>query len=78
VEYAGRFYSIEASEINPKPVRGDIPVIIGANTDGGIDRAARIADGITPLTWALDTVTAQAERFRTTAERLGRDPPRSP
>ena len=74
VEHAGRFYSIEASEINPKPVRGDIPIVVGANTDGGIDRAARIADGITPLTWALDAVTAQAERFRTTAERLGRNP----
>lgn len=74
VAYAGRFYEIEAAEINPKPVRGDIPIIIGANTDGGIDRAARIAEGITPLTWALDTVTAQAERFRTTAERLGRNP----
>ncbi|KDN21726.1 TIGR03619 family F420-dependent LLM class oxidoreductase [Amycolatopsis rifamycinica] len=74
VEYAGRFYSIEASEINPKPVRGGIPVVIGANTDGGIDRAAAIADGITPLAWDLDTVTAQAERFRATAERLGRNP----
>ncbi|WP_350277892.1 LLM class flavin-dependent oxidoreductase [Kribbella sp. HUAS MG21] len=74
VEYTGRFYSIEASEINPKPIRGDIPIVIGANSDGGIDRAARIADGITPLTWELDTVTAQAERFRSAAERLGRDP----
>lgn len=74
VEYAGRFYAIESSEINPKPVRGDIPIVVGANTDGGIDRAARIADGITPLTWTLDGVTAQATRFRTTAERLGRNP----
>jgi probable F420-dependent oxidoreductase len=74
VEFAGRFYSIEASEINPKPVRGGVPIVIGANSDGGIDRAARIADGITPLAWDLDGVTALAERFRTAAEREGRDP----
>lgn len=74
VEFSGRFYEIEASEINPKPVRGDIPIVIGANSEGGIDRAARIADGITPLTWDLDAVTALAERFRTAAERAGRDP----
>ncbi|WP_327107093.1 TIGR03619 family F420-dependent LLM class oxidoreductase [Nonomuraea glycinis] len=74
VEYEGRFYTIEASEINPKPVRGDIPITVGANADSGIDRAARIADGITPIAWALDGATAQAKRFWETAERLGRDP----
>jgi len=74
VEYEGRFYSIEASEINPKPVRGVIPIIIGTFSDAGIDRAARIADGITPVTFSLDTVTAQAARFRDAAERLDRDP----
>jgi probable F420-dependent oxidoreductase len=74
VEYDGRFYAIDASEINPKPTRGDIPIVIGANSDAGIDRAARIADGITPVVTSLDAVTAQAARFRTTAERFGRDP----
>ncbi len=74
VDYDGRFYAIEASEINPKPVHGTIPVVIGANTDAGIDRAARIADGISPVTSKLDTLTAQAARFRAAAERLGRDP----
>ncbi|MFI2364611.1 TIGR03619 family F420-dependent LLM class oxidoreductase [Promicromonospora sp. NPDC019610] len=74
VEYDGRFYSVEASEINPKPVRGTIPIIIGASTDAGIDRAARIADGITPVTFSLEAVTAQAARFREGAARLDRDP----
>lgn len=74
VEYDGRFYSIEASEINPKPVRGTIPIIIGAFSDAGIDRAARIADGFTPVAFSLDAVTAQAARFREAAERLDRDP----
>ncbi|MET1073351.1 MAG: TIGR03619 family F420-dependent LLM class oxidoreductase, partial [Umezawaea sp.] len=74
VEYDGRFYAIEASEINPKPVRGDIPIVLGANTDVSIDRAARIADGITPIAFSFDGVVAQAARFRDAAERLGRDP----
>jgi probable F420-dependent oxidoreductase len=73
VEYDGRFYAIEASEINPKPLRGNIPIVIGANSDGGIDRAARIADGITPVASSQTAVTAMAERFRTAAERFGRD-----
>ncbi|MCP2265626.1 putative F420-dependent oxidoreductase, Rv2161c family [Promicromonospora thailandica] len=73
VEYEGRFYSIEPSEINPKPVHGDIPIVMGAFTDAGIDRAARIADGITPVSLSLDDVTRMTTRFRTEAERLGRD-----
>ncbi|SDF44128.1 probable F420-dependent oxidoreductase, Rv2161c family [Lentzea fradiae] len=74
VEHDGRFYAIEASEVNPKPVRGDIPIVVGANSDGGIDRAARIADGITPIAWTLDGTAAFATRFRTTAEKSGRNP----
>lgn len=74
VEYDGRFYSIEASEINPKPVRGTIPIVIGAFTDAGIERAARIADGITPIVASLESATAVVTTFRGAAGRLGRDP----
>lgn len=74
VEHDGRFYTIEASEINPKPVRGDIPIIMGVFTDAGVDRAARIADGIIPVVFSLNTLIEQTTRFRARATELGRDP----
>lgn len=74
VEYDGRFYSIEASEINPKPVRGTIPIVMGTFTEAGIERAARIADGITPIATSLESVTGIATGFREAAGRLDRDP----
>lgn len=73
VEYDGRFYSIPASEINPKPVRGTIPIVMGAFTEAGIERAARIADGITPVVASLEGLTEVVARFQDAARRLDRD-----
>ncbi|HEV6953282.1 MAG TPA: TIGR03619 family F420-dependent LLM class oxidoreductase [Promicromonospora sp.] len=72
VEHEGRFYSIESSEINPKPLQ-PIPIVMGAFTDAGVDRAARIADGITPVTLSREHVLGLAARFREGAARNGRD-----
>jgi probable F420-dependent oxidoreductase len=73
VEYHGRFYEIEASELNPKPVQSHVPIIVGANGEPGIKRAARIADGINPNAFSYEQVAAAVTTFRTAAAELGRD-----
>ena len=73
VEFHGRFYRIEASELNPKPVQEHLPIIVGANGEPGIRRAARIADGINPSAFGYEQVAAAVTTFRTAAAELGRD-----
>jgi alkanesulfonate monooxygenase SsuD/methylene tetrahydromethanopterin reductase-like flavin-dependent oxidoreductase (luciferase family) len=73
VEYDGRFYQIEASEVNPKPVQANVPVLVGANTEAGLVRAARTADGINPGAYAYEQTVAAVRTFRTAANDNGRD-----
>jgi probable F420-dependent oxidoreductase len=74
VEYEGRFYRIAPSEVNPKPVQPTIPVLIGATTPAGIERAARIADGVNPIVFSEDALVGMAASFRAAARAAGRDP----
>ncbi|SNY38797.1 TIGR03619 family F420-dependent LLM class oxidoreductase [Paractinoplanes atraurantiacus] len=73
VEYEGRFYQIEASEVNPKPVQAHVPIIIGAATPAGQLRAARIADGVNPNAFSYEQLTEAARTFREAAREHGRD-----
>jgi probable F420-dependent oxidoreductase len=74
VEYAGRFYTIEASELNPKPVQASIPILFGSMTPAGIARAGRIADGLNPIAMSFEQLTQMADGFRQAAKEAGRDP----
>ena len=73
VEYQGRFYAIEASEVNPKPVQAHLPILVGANTEAGQKRAARIADGINPNAFSYEQMVSSVQTFRTAAADNGRD-----
>jgi probable F420-dependent oxidoreductase len=73
VEYQGRFYGIEASEVNPKPIQTPLPIIIGAATEAGLTRAARIADGLNPGAYGYDQLVTAVRTFRTAATEGGRD-----
>jgi probable F420-dependent oxidoreductase len=74
VEYSGRFYTIEASEVNPKPVQSSIPILYGSMSPAGIARAGRIADGLNPIAMSADQLTQAADGFRRAAKEAGRDP----
>jgi probable F420-dependent oxidoreductase len=74
VEYSGRFYTIEASEVNPKPVQSSIPILYGSMSPAGIARAGRIADGLNPIAMSADQLTQAAAGFRLAAKAAGRDP----
>lgn len=74
VEFQGRFYRIAQSEVNPKPVQPTIPILIGAMSPGGVERAARIADGLNPIAFSEDALVGVAASFRAAAQAAGRDP----
>jgi probable F420-dependent oxidoreductase len=74
VKYEGRFYRIAESEINPKPVQERIPVLLGSMTPAGVQRAARIADGLNPIAVSADQLRGLTTGFRDAARAAGRDP----
>ena len=43
--FHGEFVDFEAIRVNPKPVRGQIPIIVGGNSDAALRRVASLADG---------------------------------
>lgn len=74
VAYAGRFYRIPESVINPKPAQpGGIPVVFGSMTPAGIQRAAQLADGLNPIAISRDMLAGIVGGFRAAAQAAGRD-----
>jgi probable F420-dependent oxidoreductase len=49
VTFDGRFDTVKAAGINPRPIQQPIPIWIGASSEPAIKRATRIADGFLPL-----------------------------
>jgi probable F420-dependent oxidoreductase len=75
VRYEGRFYRIPESEIGPKPVQpGGPPVLVGAGSPGGIERAARMGVGLNPIMFGWDQIEGAVQAFRSAAGAAGHDP----
>jgi probable F420-dependent oxidoreductase len=74
VAYEGKFTRIAESEINPKPIQAQVPILVGAMTPGGIRRAARIADGLNPIAMSRDVLLGMTTAFRSAVAEFGRDP----
>jgi probable F420-dependent oxidoreductase len=64
VEYRGNHYRIPRSKIGPKPLKGTIPVFIGAVTQPAVERAARLGDGFTIGFRNWDDTLAQIAWYR--------------
>ncbi|HEX4811260.1 MAG TPA: TIGR03619 family F420-dependent LLM class oxidoreductase [Nonomuraea sp.] len=45
VEHAGEFYRVPPGHIDPKPVPGPPPILLGGTAEVALRRAARLADG---------------------------------
>jgi probable F420-dependent oxidoreductase len=45
VEHSGAFYRVPPSHIDPKPVPGPPPILLGGTAEVALRRAARLADG---------------------------------
>jgi probable F420-dependent oxidoreductase len=75
VSYDGRFYRIEESNVGPKPVRpGGIPILAGAASPGGIQRAARIGLALNPVWFGWEALEGTVEVYRAAATEAGHDP----
>ena len=73
-EFHGEFVDFEPATCSPRPVNGDIPVIVGGDSDAAIQRAVRIADGYFPGEGDAERLGALLGRLRKAAEEAGRDP----
>lgn len=73
-EFHGEFVNFEPATCSPRPVNGNIPVLVGGDTDAALRRAVRIADGYFPGEGDHERLDALLGRLRDTAEKAGRDP----
>lgn len=73
-EHHGEFVDFDPVTCSPRPVRGDIPVIVGGDTPAAIRRAARLGNGYFPGTNDPDELGARITALRRAAKDAGRDP----
>ncbi len=73
-QYHGDFVDFEPVTCSPRPVHGNIPVIVGGDTEVALRRAARLADGYFPGEGDADKLQQLIERAKRATEEAGRDP----
>ena len=60
--------------VNPKPVSGAIPIVIGGNSRKAARRAAQLGDGFYPGPGTLDALARAIDDLRAECAAIGRDP----
>lgn len=73
VTFAGRFDTVPAAGINPRPIQQPIPIWIGASSEAAVKRATKIADGYLPLRPLEGGWQATMDRVHSWLEEVGRD-----
>lgn len=73
-EFHGEFVDFEPVTCSPRPVNGDIPILVGGDTEAAIRRSVRLADGYFPGEGDLERLGALIDRLHKAAEDAGRDP----
>ena len=69
--YDGEFFSFKGAHMQPKPVNGSVPIIVGGHSKAAARRAGRLGDGFFP---ARGVPTDLFDLAKRTAEENGRDP----
>ncbi len=73
-EFHGEFVDFPRVTCSPRPVNGNIPVLVGGDTDAAIARAVRLADGYFPGEGDAERLGTLIGRLHVAAEKAGRDP----
>jgi probable F420-dependent oxidoreductase len=73
-EYHGEFVDFEPVTCSPRPLNGNIPVIVGGDSEAAVRRAARLADGYFPGEGDAERLGQLITRVKQAAEDAGRDP----
>jgi len=73
-EYHGEFVDFDPATCSPRPVNGDIPILVGGDTPVAIRRAARLADGYFPGTTEPVRLAELIAELGEAAKREDRDP----
>jgi len=74
ITFHGRWHQVENAGINPRPVRGNIPIWIGGVAEPVLARIGRVADGWMPLRRPDDKAAAMIDHIRGYAAEAGRSP----
>lgn len=75
VSFAGRFYRIPPSQINPKPAQaGGPPLIIAAREPAAVERVARMGAGLHPIPADWESFQETVAHFHRAARAANRDP----
>jgi len=73
--YTGEFVNFTDIRVNPKPVRGRIPILLGGNSDAALHRVAEWGDGWYGFNLnGADDVDAKVTTLRRLCAAAGRDP----
>jgi len=71
--FDGTFFRFDELAVEPKPVRGDIPIWIGGDTPAALRRVAELGDGWHPAFPTPQSLGEALPRLRETCRRAGRD-----
>jgi probable F420-dependent oxidoreductase len=73
--FSGEFARFSAIRVNPKPVRGRVPIVLGGNSDAALARAGRCGDGWYGFNVAgVGEVGERVEALHASTREAGRDP----
>jgi len=72
-EFHGEFVNFPPVSCNPRPVNGDIPIVVGGGTDLAIRRAAKYAQGYFPGTGDTEELKGLMQRLDAALEANDRE-----
>jgi probable F420-dependent oxidoreductase len=71
--FRGETMHFDRAYLYPKPVRGDVPIVFGGESDASLRRVARYGDGWLALKLPCTEVAVRVKRLRDMTLALGRD-----